>query len=106
MMDTEQIELSAGGIPISLAPAFQEYDFRRLDADQHRELVIERTLGSGNRLEIQWLFRRYGRASISEWLRQRGATRLSHRRFNLWRVLLNIGEFERSRYWRQTIWPH
>ena len=103
---SDQIELSAGGIPISLAPFFQEYNFGQLDADRHQELVIERTLIYGNRPEIQWLFKHYGQALITKWIQQQGAARLSRRRFNLWQQLLNIREFEYPRHWRQTIWPY
>ncbi|HET7090583.1 MAG TPA: hypothetical protein VFL17_18275 [Anaerolineae bacterium] len=102
----DEAELSAGGIPVSLKPFFQEYDFGKLDADQHQDLVIERTLGYGDQREVRWLFARYGRKLIVEWVRQRGAARLPRRRFNCWQALLSITEFEHPQYWRQSVWPY
>ncbi|HJW83225.1 MAG TPA: hypothetical protein VJ754_02870 [Anaerolineae bacterium] len=103
---TDEVELSAGGIPVSLKPFFQEYDFGRLDAERHRDLVIERTLNYGNRREVRWLFDRYGREPIAAWVQERGAARLSRRRFSCWQTVLSITDFQRPRYWRQTIWPY
>jgi hypothetical protein len=102
----DELPLSEGGIPLSLKPVFQEYDFDRLDAERNRDLVIERTLNYGDRREARWLFERYGTGTVAEWIRQRGATLLTRRRFNCWQSLLDIRDFRRPRYWRQTAWPH
>jgi len=102
----EEVELSAGGIPVSLKPFFQEYDFDWLDADRHRDVVIERTLGYGNRSEARWLYRRYGREAIAEWVREYGSRLLNRRHFAYWRAVLDIGEFKRPPNWEHRIWPH
>ncbi len=67
-------------IPPTLAQFFQEYTFERLDAEQHAELVIERTLAWGNREELRWLFARYGRDRVAEWVRRKGWGYLPKRR--------------------------
>lgn len=93
-------------IPESLAAYFQEYDVAALDPAAHRDLIIERTLSAGNLSELRWLFACYSREDIIRWVQQRGAARLPRRRFNLWRTVLNIDQFEHPRYWRQTLWPY
>ena len=93
-------------IPESLAPYFQEYDVAALDIAQQRDLIIERTLSAGNLDELRWLFACYARADIIRWVQQRGAARLPRRRFNLWRTVLSIEQFEQPRFWRQTLWPY
>lgn len=93
-------------LPESLAAAFQEYDVAALDLDRDRDLIIERTLGGGNLAELRWLFSRFSHDAITSWVQRRGAARLPYRRFNLWRVVLDIKHFEHPRYWRQTAWPY
>ncbi|MBI5567987.1 MAG: hypothetical protein HY870_24025 [Chloroflexi bacterium] len=93
-------------LPESLAAAFQEYDFKSLDLDRDRDLIIERTLGAGNLAELRWLFARFPIEAIKAWVQRRGAARLPYRRFNLWRVVFDIETFEHPRYWRQTAWPY
>jgi hypothetical protein len=96
----------SAALPDSLAAFFQEYDFHALDLDRDRDLIIERTLGAGNLPELRWLFSRFPRAIIQAWVQHRGAARLPYRRFNLWRVILDIEHFDHPRYWRQTQWPY
>ena len=93
-------------IPESLAAFFQEYDMLTLDLEAHRELIIERTLSAGNLNELRWLFTCYPREEIVRWVQQRGAARLPRRRFNLWRSLFSIEDFERPHFWQQTLWPY
>ncbi len=100
------IQVTAAGIPRSLAPCFQEYDLERLDPAQHAELVIERVLAYGDRREIRWLFGRYGRARISDWVQRLGSRGLPWRRYNLWCVLLDLPPARRLRPEGQRIWPY
>ncbi|MFQ5340470.1 MAG: hypothetical protein ACE5F6_02865 [Anaerolineae bacterium] len=100
------VEMTAAGIPRSLAPCFQEYDLERLDPTQHEELLIERVLAYGDRRELHWLFDRYGRVRVSEWVERLGARRLPWRRYNLWCVLLGLPPARRLRPEGQQIWPH
>jgi len=98
-------QLTAAGIPRSLAPCFQEYNLEALDPAQHSDLLIERVLAYGDRQELRWLFRRYGRARVSEWVQESGERRLPRRRYNLWCVLLELPLPRQRRQGRQ-IWPH
>ena len=102
----DELELSAGGIPASLKAFFQEYDFNKLDAKQHQDLVIERTLNYGDRREARWLYERYGRNAIADWVREYGSRLLSRRRFSYWRTILDVADFKRSAHWDNRIWPH
>ncbi|MCG3212546.1 MAG: hypothetical protein FOGNACKC_06216 [Anaerolineae bacterium] len=95
---------TAAGIPYSLRPCFQEYDIDQLDPQQHRDLIIERTLAYGNRQEVRWLLETYSRARIVGWLETLGGHRLTWRRYNLWCVLLNMPPARRPTGAR--IWPY
>jgi hypothetical protein len=99
-------QMTAAGIPRGLAPCFKEYYLERLDPAQHAELVIERVLAYGDRRELRWLFDRYGRARISEWVQRLGARQLPWRRYNLWCVLLGLPSARRLRPEGQRIWPY
>lgn len=84
----EEYPLSA--IPASAAPFFQEYRFADLNAEADRLLIIERLLAFGDRRELRWLFRRYGRMEIRAWVEQHGHQRLTPKRYNFFCVLLDL----------------
>lgn len=99
-------QTTPSGIPLSLAPCFQEYDLERIDPEQHKELVIERVLAYGDRRELQWLFNQYDRKQVTNWVQRLGARRLPWRRYNLWCVLLNLPPARRLRLQESQIWPY
>lgn len=104
--DTEPPEAAGSPLPASLAPFFQEYRFASLDPDVHAELVIERVLAFGNREEVRWLLKRYGRDRVRTWLAGPGARRLPRRRYGLWAVLLEGAENSPARQSDAVAWPH
>ena len=77
-------------IPRSLDPFFQEYDLSTLDPDQAASTVIERTLRYGNRAELRWLFARYPRPVIVEWVRQWGLYALPAPHLAFWKLFLQL----------------
>jgi hypothetical protein len=79
-----------GEIPRSLVPFFQEYDLDSLDPDQAASTVIERTLRYGNRAELRWLFARYPRPVIAEWVRQWGRYALPTPHLAFWKLILQL----------------
>ena len=90
-------------IPGTAEPFFQEYNFKSLDPERDRDLVIERLLAFGNRDEMRWLLRNYGLPSIQLCLSEPGARRLPRRRYRLWCVLLDVTEAQRE---QAPIWPY
>ncbi len=76
-------------IPQTLAPFFQEYSLSDLDSDRAASTVIERTLQFGNREEIRWLFGRYPRKQILDWLSGSGPERLPEPHLTFWKFLLD-----------------
>ncbi len=89
-------------IPPSAAPFFPEYDFARLDAQQHAALIIERILAYGNRAEVRWLLDTYGREAVRGWIEQLGARRLPWHRYRMWCFVFEVLMAERPK----RIWPH
>ena len=77
-------------IPRSLAQFFQEYSFEQIDPERDGDLVIERTLAWGNRDELRWLFARYGRRQIADWIRRMGTRRLPKQHLPFWLLVLDI----------------
>jgi hypothetical protein len=77
-------------IPRSLAPFFHEYDLGQLDADQAASTIIERTLRYGSRAELRWLFARYPRPVIAEWVRWWGQYALPAPHLTFWKLLLQL----------------
>jgi len=89
-------------LPASAAPFFQEYRFEELDVQVHRDLIIERILAWGNRVEIAWVFHQYGRDAVATWV-QRAGNRLPARRLVLFRLLLNLPEQDSQ---QERPWKH
>jgi hypothetical protein len=89
-------------IPDSAKPFFQEYDVDLLDIDQHAVLIIERILAYGNRDEVRWLLKTYGRDRVRDWVAQSGIVRLSRRRYHLWCFVFHLQEQKRP----VSAWPH
>jgi Family of unknown function (DUF6922) len=79
-----------GEIPHSLAPFFQEYDVDSLDSDLAASTIIERTLRYGSRAELRWLFARYPRPVIAEWVRRWGPYALPAPHLTFWKLLLQL----------------
>jgi len=91
------LTFTPNGIPVSLRPCFQEYTLEKLDPKRDAFTIIERTLALGCQQEIQWLFARYGRERVREWVRQAGSGRLSRHRFRLWVNYLDIRDYQQRR---------
>ncbi|MCR4406915.1 MAG: hypothetical protein NUW24_08335 [Anaerolineae bacterium] len=98
-----ELVLTPNGIPVSLRPYFQEYTLEKLDAERDAFTIIERTLAFGCQPEVRWLFARYGRERVREWVRQAGSALLSRRRFRLWVNYLDIRDYHRRRH---GAWPY
>jgi Family of unknown function (DUF6922) len=89
-MDSQPLALTQHGIPRSLAPFFQEYNLDDLDPDRAASTVIERTLRYGNRAELRWLFARYSKQVIAEWVRRWGQYTLPAPHLAFWKLLLGL----------------
>lgn len=63
-----------------------------LDLQDHAPFVIGRLLEDGDREDLAWLFRTYGRERIAAWMRRRGARQLSRRSRAFWRTVLGEPE--------------
>jgi hypothetical protein len=89
-------------IPASARPFFQEYNPDLLDIDQHGPLIIERILAYGNRDEVRWLLKIYGRDLVRDWVIRSGMNRLSWRRYHLWCFVFYLSEKNKP----ARIWQH
>jgi len=96
------MEFTPKGIPTSLRPFFQEYVLEDIDPDKHPFTVIERTLEWGNREEVHWLFARYGRERLADWVRQAGWRCLSRHTLHLWKPYFSLPESPE----RRNAWPY
>ncbi len=99
-MSTESVPDPSTAIPASTAPFFQEYDFTHLDVSQHAELIIERILAYGNRVELRWLVQTSGWEKIRAWIAETGNRRLPLIRYNLWCLVFDVPQEEQ----RKGIW--
>ena len=98
----EPLVLTPAGIPVRLRPFFQEYELERLDPEQSAFTVIERTLAWGEVPELRWLFSRYGRERLKEFVRKYGWRVLPRRRFKFWVCFFGLSRYEQG----ERIWPH
>lgn len=89
----ETLERTPAGIPVSLRPLFQKYVPENLDPDRSAFTVIERTLAWGDLPEPRWLFARYGRERLAEWVRQAGWRCLPRRRLRYWVSFFRLDDY-------------
>ena len=82
-------------LPPSTAWLFPEYKFDQMNSREYVNVIIERTLGRGSWEQIRWLFDRYDRPRISQWVQRHGYRRLDKRAFHYWRWMLGIIEYRR-----------
>jgi hypothetical protein len=92
--------------PVHMLPAdsawlFPEYDIDQIEHDidqielrQYSGVIIERILERGSQEQLQWLFRTYGEPAVADWVRRHGFRLLSKRSFTLWRLALDVAEFD------------
>jgi hypothetical protein len=81
---------------------FPEYDFEAMGFESHQNIIIERILEKGNWDQARWLFNVYGKETVSQWVRKHGFRLLSKRSFALWKLTLDIGEFEAPEWAREA----
>lgn len=76
-----------------MAWLFPEYAFAEMDVQTHQGVIIERVLERGSWEQVNWLFTIYGEAAVSNWVRNHGFRLLSKQSFALWRLVLDIEQF-------------
>ncbi|MFQ5435386.1 MAG: hypothetical protein ACE5FD_10965, partial [Anaerolineae bacterium] len=70
------------------------YDFSAMDRQTHRGVIIERVLERGSWEQARWLFATYGETAVAQWVQKHGFRLLSKRSFALWRLALDIEQYE------------
>jgi hypothetical protein len=95
-MSEQKDPYSPHTIPEVLRPHFQEYEFEKVDLQEHANLVIQRTLEFGDWPEVRWLFLVYGKQRICEYVRQYGERGLSPVTFNYWRMMFGLRKWKKG----------
>ena len=57
-------------------------------------MIIERLLDRGTWEQSRWLFAALGKEQVAEWVRKHGFRLLTRRSFALWRLALDIQEYQ------------
>lgn len=86
--------MNTNQLPKDSAWLFPEYNFAEIRLKQHRGVIIERILERGSWEQLRWLFTTLGEAEVAAWVRKHGFRLLSKRSFALWRLALNIHDFQ------------
>ena len=63
-----------------------------LDAQTHREFILQRLLEYGGIAAVRWAERRYGLDGIREYILTRGNQMLTAKTRSFWRAVLNLTE--------------
>ena len=80
-------------LPTDLEWLFPEYDFAEVELKSHQGIIIERVLEKGTWGQVRWLFKTYGEETVANWVREHGFRSLSKRSFALWKLTLDIKDF-------------
>jgi hypothetical protein len=82
------------GLPASTAWLFPEYEFESVGLESHSGVIMERLLERGTWEQVRGLFAAYGEDRVATWVQRHGFRLLSKRSFALWRLALDITEFD------------
>ena len=80
-------------LPDDSAWLFPEYDFKTIELESHKGVIIERILEKGSWEQVRWLFKTYGDEEVKSWVRQHGFRLLSKRSFALWSLVLDVEDY-------------
>jgi len=83
-----QSPMAVQPLPKKLRPLFPEYDISGLNAGRDKTLIISRVLETGGRGDIEWVFKRYGREELSNFIKADGCRLLGSRSLRLWSLVL------------------
>ena len=87
------LELADNQLPLDAAWLFPEYDFKTMELESYRGVIIERILEKGTWQQLRWLFATYREDPVTAWVQRHGFRLLSKRSFALWRLALGISEY-------------
>lgn len=78
-------------IPQSVLSYLHEYDPGTVNLEDHKWVLVERILQSGTREDVRWLFSRFPKEDIIDFLRRQGNhSRLSYVNLNFWLKFFNL----------------
>ncbi|HAH32535.1 MAG TPA: hypothetical protein DCL44_09515 [Elusimicrobia bacterium] len=86
---TAHSPLAVQPLPKKLRFLFPEYDISKLNAGRDKTLVISRVLENGGLDEIKWVFKRYRRDELSDFIKEDGTRLLGSRSLRLWSLVLD-----------------
>lgn len=77
-------------LPDGVARLLWDVDVTSIDLDRDRALVIERIMSRGTWEAMRWLRRRYAKAVLADFVRQRGPLVLSPRDLAYWALVSDV----------------
>lgn len=77
-------------VPIRLRRYFPDARWEDVDPEIHSHAFMERILEYGTREDVKWLLATYRSEEIRDFIRQKGARRLSKRSLNFWCLVLDV----------------
>jgi hypothetical protein len=77
-------------IPEDVVRLLWDVDVASLDLDRDRVLVFDRVMSRGTWEAMKWLRRRYAKASLAEYVRDRGRRVLTPRDLAYWALVCDV----------------
>ncbi len=99
---------AAARLPLFVAPAFWDRQFRSLSWERDRDFIIRRILEAGDWRSVNWLRTALGDNGLRAWLSDpvRRPGGLSRRQIRFWEIMLvtHLGHLLDEA--RRSPWPH
>jgi len=83
-------------LPILLKPLFWSYDFKSLDPEKHRQIIVGQILNYGTKEATDWLFSHYGRDTVSQTASNLPLGAWNKKSLSMWKLVLGINPQKRS----------
>lgn len=77
-------------LPMELKDLFWDYDFRHLEWDKDRDLIISRILDRGGLSALKCLRANISDEELREWILLRSGAGISPQRLRFWEIILKL----------------
>lgn len=100
-----QSQAQAQPLPRSFETFFPEYAPKSLNPGREATTILARLLEQGGQSQLRWIFKRYTKKEIKEFLKEDGARLLSPPCLNFWCLFLSV-PISPAPDWRQQPWNY
>lgn len=83
-------------LPAVIKPFLWSYDFKALDPEKHKQIIVGQVLNFGTKPATDWLFSYYGKETVANTASKIPLGAWNKKSLALWKLVLDINPQKRS----------